>query len=111
MLSWWVRRREALRRAEDDATALITEHGTGAYIEARQRERDAIDADDATRWRRAALAIAKRTGRRVGLDTATRMASDADMSATPDVDKAPRPAQIDPLDELSATIARARRDQ
>ena len=30
-------------------------------------------------WRRVALIVAKRTGKSVGLDTATRMAKDADL--------------------------------
>ncbi len=69
--------------------------------------------EEAKRWRRAAVAVAKRTGKRIGLDTATRMGSDADMTATPSVARAPRAApysgEIDSLDELSATIARGER--
>ncbi len=113
MFAWIARRREVARQTEADATALVADHGASAYAEARRRERDAFNAEDAARWSRAAVAIAKRTGRRIGLDTATRMATDADMTATPDVARSPRPARhpegIDPLDELAATIARGER--
>ena len=90
MFAWIARRREIARQTEADATALIAEHGARAYAEARRRQQDAIDAEDAARWRRAAVAIAKRTGKRIGLDTATRMAEDADMTATTDVARTPR---------------------
>jgi len=78
MLLWLVRRREVARQTEADATALIAERGAGAYDEARRRERDVLGAEEATRWRRAAVAIARLTGRRVGLDAATRMTSGDD---------------------------------
>ena len=112
MFAWIQRRRVVARQTDADATVLIAECGAGAYAEAQRRQQDAINAEDAARWRRAALAlaIAKRTGRRIGLDTATRMAADADMTATPDVAAPSRPAaplhEIDPLAELAATIAR-----
>jgi hypothetical protein len=58
----------------------IRDHGDGAYRQARQRERDTILPDRMTQagrtpahWRRVALMVAKRTGHKVGLDTATRM--------------------------------------
>ena len=60
--------------------ALIRDHAGEAYSEARQRERDVILPDGTTHagrtpahWRRVALIVAKRTGKRVGIDTATRM--------------------------------------
>ncbi len=113
MLAWTARRREIARQAEDNATTLISEHGAGAYAEARRRQQDAINAEDVARWRHAAIAIAKRTGKRIALDTATRMATDADMTATPDVaapfSPAAPPHEIDPQDEMSATIARGER--
>ncbi len=34
----------------------------------------------AKHWRRVAVAIARKTGKRIGLDTSTRMASGADFS-------------------------------
>lgn len=113
MFAWIVRRREAARQAEADATALIAAEGAGAYTEARRRQQDAIGTEDTARCRRVAIAIAKRTGRRIGLDTATRRATDADTTVPPDV-TAPSwptapPHEVDPLDELSATIARGER--
>ncbi len=108
MFAWIAKRREAAEWAEKDAIGLIAEHGVDAYGEARRRERECHGAEEAARWRRTALAIAKRTGKRIGLDTATRMASDADMTATPDVVRVPRhaplPGDFDPLDELSAIL-------
>ena len=113
MFAWIMRRREAAERAEKDLIALLAEHGVDAYGEARRREWEAPGDEEATRWRRAAVAIAKRTGKRIGLDTATRMAADADMTATPDVATAsrrgPHFSEIDPLDELAAKIARGER--
>ncbi len=58
----------------------IHDHGVDAYLEARRRERDVILNDGTTHagrtpehWRRVALAVARMTGKRVGVDTATRM--------------------------------------
>src|SRR5271165_2369360 len=71
MLQWFRRRRQAERLAQADAEALIRDHGGEAYGEARQRERDVILPDGTTHagrtpahWRRVALIVAKRTGRR-----------------------------------------------
>ncbi len=78
MFAWIARRRGAAERAEKDAIALIAEQGAGAYDEARRRERDASDAEESMRWRRAEVAIARQTGRRVGLDAARRRMFDGD---------------------------------
>jgi len=79
-LGWLRRRREAERLANADAQALFRDYDAEAYWEARRRERDVILPDGTTHqgrtpthWRRVALIVARRTGRRVGLDTATRM--------------------------------------
>jgi len=84
MLSWLRHRRQAERLAQADAEALVRDHGGEAYSEARRRERDVILPDGTTHagrtpvhWRRVALIVARMTGKRVGLDTATRMARDA----------------------------------
>jgi hypothetical protein len=84
MLRWLRRRQEARRLAQADAEALIRDHGAEAYREARERERDVILTDGTTHagrkpehWRRVALIVARMTGKRVGVDTATRMARDA----------------------------------
>ena len=80
MLRWLRCRQEARRLAQADAEALIRDHGAEAYREARERERDVILTDGTTHagrkpehWRRVALIVAKRTGKRVGVDKATRM--------------------------------------
>ena len=81
------RRHQAERLAQADAEALIRDRGAEAYGEARRQERDVILPDGTTHagrtpahWRRVALIVAKRTGKRIGLDTSTRMAADADLS-------------------------------
>src|ERR1700674_3810281 len=48
ILRWFRRRQEADRLAEADAEALIRDHGTEAYGQARQRERDVILPDGTT---------------------------------------------------------------
>jgi hypothetical protein len=80
MLQWLRRRRQAERLAQADAEALVRDHGAEAYREARERERDVILPDGTTHagrtpahWRRVALIVARMTGKRVGVDTATRM--------------------------------------
>ncbi len=54
--------------------------GVEAYVEARHRERDVILPDVTTHagrtpahWRQVALIVSRLTGKRVGVDTATRM--------------------------------------
>ncbi len=84
MLQFFRHRQVARRLAQADAEALIRDHGATAYREARERERDVILTDGATHggrtpahWRRVAFIVARMTGKRVGLDTATRRAEDA----------------------------------
>ena len=116
MLSWLRRRRQAERLAQVDAEALIRDHGAGAYSEARQRERDVILPDGTTHagrtpahWRRVALIVARLTGKRVGLDTSTRMAADADFSPDQEFGE-PRAhvhsGPLSPLDELKRILSR-----
>jgi hypothetical protein len=53
---------------------LIGELGIDAYAEARRREHES-SGDAIALWRsRVALAIAHKTGKRIGLDTSTRLA-------------------------------------
>jgi hypothetical protein len=80
MLQWLRRRRQAERLAQADAEALVRDHGAEAYREARERERDVILPDGTTHagrtpahWHRVALIVARMMGKRVGVDTATRM--------------------------------------
>jgi hypothetical protein len=78
MFNWLRRRREEARRIEADAAKLVAEYKLAAYSEARQRQQGAHNAEAFAHWGRVALIVARLTGKRVGLDTATRMATDAD---------------------------------
>ena len=83
MFGWFFRRRrEAAQVAQADVDALIRGHGDEAYRMAHDFERDVVLPDGTAHrgrkpahWRRVALLVAKRTGRAVGVDTATRVAS------------------------------------
>ncbi len=116
MLRWFRQRQKAHWLAQADAEALIRDHGGGAYSEARQRERDVILPDGTTHagrrpahWRRVALIVARMTGKRVGLDTSTRMAADADLSGERQSDRvrADGPLSTEPgqLKELKRIIS------
>lgn len=63
---------------------------------------------EAQNWSRVALSIAHKTGRRVGFDTATRMAADANFAGSSEATAwpphAPVPA-LDPLDELVRIVS------
>ena len=74
MFGWFRRRREAAQLAQANADALIRGHGEDAYRLARDFERDVVLPDGTTHqgrapahWRRVAILVAKRTGRRIGL--------------------------------------------
>ena len=85
-------------RIDAEAEALIRDLGDRAYSEARRREREASSDEIARDWSRVALAVARKTGKRVGLDTATRMAMDADFSLEQDRTEPPHqpPEETDP---------------
>ena len=107
MLSWLRRRRDQAERIGAEAAALISDLGDGAYSEARRRAREASSDETEREWNRVALAIARKTGRQVGLDTATRMAAESDFSSTEDATE-PRSEpleDIDPLDELMRIVS------
>jgi hypothetical protein len=107
--------------AQAHAEGLVRDHGGEDYGEACQRERDVIlpDGTHAGRtpahWRRVALIVARMTGKRVGLDTSTRMAADAELSA--DQGSVDRRAHVQslpprPLDELRRILSgKCRRDR
>ena len=95
ILSWLRRRRERSRRIDADSDMLIRELGSEAYSEARIMQRRANSTDERRKWRDVALAVARETGKRVGLDTATRMARDASEPQSP---------KLDPIDELKRLI-------
>jgi hypothetical protein len=78
MLGWFWKRHETEKHAAERADRLIRELGPGAYGEARRCEQEALDLETAADWRRVALIVAKRTGHKVGLDTATRMLESGD---------------------------------
>lgn len=110
MLSWVRRRRERAERIEAEADALISALGDGAYSEARRRAREASSDEMEREWKGVALAIARKAGRRIGLDAATRMAMDADLSIRDDAtgrETAPL-EDTDPLDELMRIVSEAR---
>jgi len=56
---------------------LIGELGVEAYAEARRREYESSGDAIALWWSRVALAVAHKTGERIGLDTSTRLAVNA----------------------------------
>jgi hypothetical protein len=79
MISWLRHRRERLEQVDAEADKLIGDLGVEAYAEARRREHESSDDAMALRWNRIALAVAHKTGKRVGLDTSTRMAMNVDL--------------------------------
>ena len=70
----WLRRRKTAERIDAEADALIDELGVEAYAEARRREYESSNDAIALRWNQVALAVAHKTGKRIGLDTSTRLA-------------------------------------
>jgi hypothetical protein len=109
MLSWLRRRRESAGRIEAKAGDLVRGFGADAYSEARLREQHAGGLAERKQWSAIALAIARMTGKRVGLDTATRMTMDADYSTDSEASGgSPRAAtpEIDPIAELKRIISR-----
>jgi hypothetical protein len=109
MLSWLARRRARTARIEAEAEALIRDLGDRAYSEARRRERQASSNEIAKDWGRIALAVAHKTGKRVGLDTATRMGKDASFSLERDRTEPQHqpPKKTDPVDELMRIVSEA----
>ena len=77
MLPWLGRGREAAERIDAEAEALIGELGVEAYAEARRREYESSNDAIALRRNQVALAVAHKTGERIGLDTSTRLAMNA----------------------------------
>ncbi len=108
MFKWLRRRCELAERIEAEAEEIIRARGIEAYAEARRREREAKTKEEAKTWSRVALAIARNTSKCVGLDTATRMAADANMVASFETLVSTPSAtvpKIDPLDELIGLIS------
>jgi hypothetical protein len=109
MLSWLARRRARIARIEAEAEALIRGFGDRACSEARRREREASCDEVAKDWSCVALAVARKTGKRVGLDTATRMALEADFPLEPHQAESTQqpPEETDFLDELMRIVSEA----
>jgi hypothetical protein len=73
--SWWRKRREGRNRIAREAEALVALHGDSVYAVAREHRMRALrDGEQAEHrfWCAVARMIADRTGREVGVDTATR---------------------------------------
>jgi hypothetical protein len=98
MLSW-LRRRKTVERIDAEADALIDELGVEAYAEARRREYESSDYAIALWWHQVALAVGRKSGKLVGLDTSTRLA----MNAVFAPDRKPQP--FGSVDELTSTPA------
>jgi hypothetical protein len=74
MQRWLSRRRERNERIEAEAEALIRDLGDGAFHEARRREHEASSDSIASDWAEVALAVARKTGSRIGFDISTQLA-------------------------------------
>ncbi len=72
MFEWTRKAKERRTRVEADVAALMNS-AADPYSAARARQRAATDDTEAKHWSRVAVAVAKRTGKAVGLDSATRM--------------------------------------
>jgi hypothetical protein len=77
MLSWLRRQHVRPEEVEAEADALIRSLGMAAYSAVRRREHEASSDAPAKYWNHVALAVAHKTGKRIGLDTSTRMALNA----------------------------------
>jgi hypothetical protein len=107
MRAWLRRRRERIERIEAEADELVRLLGDDAYSEARWREHTASSPPSAQEWNLIALAIARQTGRRIGLDLSTRMAMNAVFAPDREPDRCrPRPSpDLDPVDELKRIVS------
>jgi hypothetical protein len=104
MLSWLRHRRETTERIDAEADALIGELGVEAYADARRREYESSDDAIALRWDQVALAVGRKSGKLVGLDTSTRMAMNA--AFAPDREHAGdrKPQPLSQVDELKGAL-------
>ena len=107
MRRWLRRRRERSERIETEADELARLLGDDAYSEARWREHTASSPASAQEWNLIASAIARQTGRRIGLDLSTPMAMNAVFAPDREPDeRKPRPhSEPAPLDELKSILA------
>ncbi len=105
MLSWLRRRRETAERIDAEADALIGELGAEAYAKARRREYKSSDDAIALRWNQVALAVGRKSGKLVGLDTPTRMAMNAAFAPNREHPGDRQPQPFNQADELKGTLA------
>jgi hypothetical protein len=105
MLSW-LRRRKTAERIDAEADALIGELGVEAYAEARRREYESSGDAIALRWHRVALAVAHKTGERIGLDTSSRMAMNTVFAPDREHDGDRQPQPFSQADQLKGALAR-----
>jgi hypothetical protein len=105
--AWLRQRRERAERIEDEADELIRLLGDDAYAEARRREHTASSSATAREWNLIALAIARQTEKRIGLDLSTRMAMNAVFVRDREPDRwTPRPyPELDLVDELKRIVS------
>ena len=107
MLLWSPRQSLRIEHIDAEAEALIGYFGVEAYCEARRRERGASSDGIARDWGRVARAVARKTKRRIGLDTATRMGmyanfGDRGESANSEI----KPRKVDPTDNLRRLVSK-----
>ncbi len=81
---------------------LVRELGKYAYAEARLMQNRAKSVQERRRWRDVALAVAGKTGRQVGLDTATRMAQGAELHQPRRASVRESEPPVDPIEEDAA---------
>ena len=105
MLSWLRLRRETVQRIDAEADALIGESGVEAYAEARRREFESSDDAIALRWNRVALAVARKSGKLVGLDTSTQMAMNVVFAPDREHGGDRKPQPLSQADELQGAVA------
>lgn len=75
---WWPPRRSACgENIEAQAEAMIRDFGFAAYHQARRTAHEASSGATASEWGQVALAIARKTGRRISPDTCRRLARGA----------------------------------
>lgn len=91
---WWLQRgRQRTQQIEAEADTLLAGFGFEAYVEARQRERDANDLGESRYWDSVATAIARKMCERLGIDTETRLAPGASVPILDLFAPAPPPPQ------------------
>ena len=104
MLSWLRRRRETAERIDAEADVLIGKLGVEAYAEARRREYESSSEATALRWNQIALAVAHKTGKRIGLDTSSRLAMNTMFAPDREHDGDRRPQPFSQVEELKSTL-------